>query len=285
MKKITSIISFFLFALCINAQEIPAAFEGEIVYETYENYSDYMLKMPHSIFFNGVHKIRMIVKGDKVHIMDETTGCHTMADAGSNRFIHYCDHTSSGLDYSADFESQLVLLPRDITYSNFTAKLKANTIALTGDTTEILGHKCAVYQGEMERDMSMIQKYEIKAHVATDIPISKGYSYGIQGLDVPGMPLKWIFKYDGGHVGMGVGELSYYIETDITEIIPRTVEDSEFEIPAEYKIQKYNGRNPMSLMKYYKGIKKVLVKTGIKGGENQEKTTGVHYKTNDEWDF
>ena len=285
MKKITSIISLLLIALCINAQGIPQTFEGEVVYETYENYSDYMLKMANSRVFNGVHKIRMIVKGDKIHIIDETTGCHTMADAYNNQFVHYCDHTKSGLDYSADFESQLVLLPSDITYSNFTAKLNSNTIRITGDTTNILGHKCAVYQGEIERDMSMIQKYNIKAHVATDLPISNGYRYSLQGLDVPGMPLKWVFKYDGGHVGMGVGELSYYIETDITEIIPRQVEDDEFEIPADYKIQKYNGKNPMSLMKYYSSIKKNLIKLGIKGGDNSEKTTGVHYKTNDEWDF
>ena len=32
-------------------------FEGEITFETYENYSDYILRTGNSIYFNGVHKI------------------------------------------------------------------------------------------------------------------------------------------------------------------------------------------------------------------------------------
>ena len=28
--------------------------------------------MPNSIYFDGVHKIRIIVKGDKMHLIDET---------------------------------------------------------------------------------------------------------------------------------------------------------------------------------------------------------------------
>lgn len=285
MKKLFIITCMLFLTISAKSQETAATFEGEIAYETFETYSDYLLEMPHSIYFNGVHKIRMVVKGSKIHITDETTGCHIVGDSNSKQFVHFCDHTKSGLDYSADYESQLVLASRDITYSNFTSKLNSNTISHTNDTTEILGHKCAVYQGAMERDMSMIQKYEVKAHVATDIPISDGYKYGLQGLELPGMPLKWTYKYDGGHVGMGVGELSFYIESDITDIKPRQVDDSEFNIPAEYKIKTYNGRNPMGLMNYYKSIKKGLIKQGIKGGDNSEKSTGVHYKTNDEWDF
>lgn len=263
---------------------INNAFEGEIVYETYENYSEYILKMPNSICFNGVHKIRLIVKGGKMHVIDETTSCHTISDDNNKVFTHYCDHTKKGMDYSKNIESQLMLKPSDITYNNFTSRVKSNTFAKKEKTTTILDHECALYEGRMVRDMSMEQTYDIKAYVSSDIPAPTGYNYNLYGLDIPNIALKWILKYDGGHVGYGVGELSYYIEADVIEINPRAVNDDEFVVPSNYKISK-SSSNPFSLMKYYKGVKKALVELGIKGEDQSQKTTGVHYKTNGKWDF
>lgn len=268
----------------IEYQTVDNAFEGEIVYETYENYSEYVLKMPNSIYFNGVHKVRLIVKGGKLHVIDETTGCHSVSDDDNKTFVHYCDHTKKGIDYSKNIESQLTLKPGDITYNNFTSRVKSNTFAKKEKTVTILEHECTLYEGRMVRDMSMEQTYDIKAYVSSDIPASSGYNYSISGLNIPNIALKWILKYDGGHVGFGVGELSFYIEADVIEIKPRTVNDDEFSVPNDYKISK-SSSNPMSLMNYYKGVKKALVKLGIKGGDIKQKTSGVHYKTDGEWDF
>ena len=78
MKKLFLSVMLLALAVAGKAQETP--FEGEIVYETYENYSDYILKMPNSIYFNGVHKVRLILKGDWMHMIDETTGCHIIVN-------------------------------------------------------------------------------------------------------------------------------------------------------------------------------------------------------------
>lgn len=48
-------------------------FEGEIIYETFENYSDWIRKMANSVYVDGVHKMRLLVKGNKMHLIDETT--------------------------------------------------------------------------------------------------------------------------------------------------------------------------------------------------------------------
>lgn len=268
----------------ITEKTVGNAFEGEIVYETYENYSEYILKMPNSICFNGVHKIRLIVKGGKLHVIDETTGCHSVSNDDNKTFVHYCDHTKKGMDYSKNIESQLMLKPGDITYNNFTSHVKSNTFTKKEKTAIILGHECALYEGCMVRDMSMDQTYDIKAYVSSDIPASSGYNYNIYGLDIPNIALKWILKYDGGHVGFGVGELSFYIEADVIEIKPRTVDNDEFVVPGDYKISK-SSSNPMALMNYYKGVKKALVKLGIKAKDLDQKTSGVHYKTDGQWDF
>ena len=58
-------------------------FEGELEIETYENYSEYLQRMGNSLYFNGVHKLKIILKGSKVHVIDETTGCHVIANDGN----------------------------------------------------------------------------------------------------------------------------------------------------------------------------------------------------------
>ena len=295
-------------------------FEGEIIYETYENYSDYILKMSNSIYFNGVHKIRLIVKGDKMHMIDETTGCHIIADNAAaqaimgvqnskqvkggvfgllsnlskNRknnscsYVHFCDHTKSGLDMSDSPGTMYFLNPGEMTYADGTkAPLTENTFTRTTDSKNILGQDCPLYAGKITRNMGgMSQSYDVKAWVSNEMGASGGYKWNLYGLDIPGIALKWAMKYDGGHVSvMSVGELSYYIEADVVEIKPRTVSDDEFNIPADYKIKTGGSSNAFKMLGYYKAVKKELVKRGIKGGDNSQKTTGVHFKTDEEWDF
>lgn len=284
MKKFFSLL---LGALCLSAVELKAQepFEGELVYETYENYSDYILKMANSIYFNGVHKMRLIVKGDKVHVIDETTGAHVQTDAAAKTFMHYFTPTKTGIDMTSNVESQLVLINRDINYSKTVGKLKEYTFAPTGRKVEILGHQCVVNEGRILRVMGgMDQTYDAKAYTAEDLVAPSGLYFALMGLELKNVPLKWLWKYDGGHVGFGVGELSMYQECDVVEIIPREVKDEEFALPTDYSITK-KAMNAFALMKYYSGVRKQMEAAGIKGGENSEKTTGVHFKTEGEWGF
>lgn len=318
MKRLFFAAMLLCFALIANAQE-KTPFEGEIVYETYENYSDYILKMPNSIYFNGVHKVRLILKGDWMHMIDETTGCHiivnnaaakaimeaqgkkktrgtigslsTLSKNRSNNscsYVHFCDHTKTGLDMSDAPGTQYMLGSCEISYANGSkAPLIKNTFAKTNESMNVLNQICPLYAGQIVRDMGgMNQTYDIKAWVSEQLIAPEGYKWNLYGLDVPGIALKWAMKYDGGHVSvMSVGELSFYIEADVVEVNPRTVSDEEFNIPEGYKIKSGGTSNAFKLMGYYKSVKSELVKLGIKGGDNSQKTTGVHYKNDGEWDF
>lgn len=292
-----------------------ASFEGEIVYETYENYSDYILKTGSSIYFNGVHRIRLIIKGHWMHMIDETTGCHiivndaaakaimakldkkqkmsliTLAESQSNNtysYVHFCDHTKSGLDMSDAPGTQYFLHPGEMTYATGQkAPMMKYTFAKTDDKKMIMNQECPLYAGQIVRDMGgMPQTYDVKAWVSDRLKAAEGYKWNLYGLDIPGIALKWVMKYDGGHVsGFGVGELSYYIEADVVEITPRQVQDEEFNIPAGYKIAAGGTSDAFKMYGYYNKVMKELVKRGIKGGDNSQKTTGVHFKTDEEWDF
>lgn len=299
------------------AADLPAgaSFEGEIVYETFENYSDYILKMGNSIYFNGVHKIRLIIKNNWMHMIDETTGCHiivndakaqaimaklnkknnislaTLAESRSNNsysYVHFCDHTKSGLDMSDAPGTQYFLSPEETSYATGQkAPIVTNTFAKTEEAKNIMDQDCPLYAGQIVRDMGgMNQTYDVKAWVNESLVAPAGYKWNLYGLDIPAIALKWVMRYDGGHISMAnVGELSYYIEADVTSITPRPVDDSEFDIPAGYKIKAGGSSDAFKMMSYYNGVRKELVKRGIKGGDNSQKTSGVHYKTDGEWDF
>lgn len=297
-------IFVFVFGALFAKAQGNKPFEGEIELETYENYSDYIKKMPNSIYFDGVHKLRLIVKGDKMHLIDETTKCHTIVNAAianpilegkmdkksmgqtSNGYIHFCDYTKTGMDFSKNSAMMCALGQIDLTYPDGSkAELIKNTFAETSTVQTILDKKCKLYEGDIDHKMGgMDQKYHVKAYVS-DLIAPNGFKFAFYGLNTHGIPMKCAMKYDGGHVSvMSIGELSIYVEMDVTKIISREVSDDEFAVPANYKISP-NSTNAFALMKYYKSVKKELVKLGIKGGAKSEKSTGVHYKTDGEWDF
>ena len=68
---------------------------------------------------------------------------------------------------------------------------------------------------------------------------------------------------------------------NVTKITPRQVSDDEFIVPSNYKIT----NKLIASFKYFKSIKKELEKRGVKEVDKSENSTGVHYKTDEEWDY
>lgn len=289
IKKILCAMAMICICTGANAQEFVTedasnVFEGEICYETFETYSEWINKMPNSVYVDGVHKMRLIVKGNKMHLIDETTHCHTVVNGAHT---HYCDITKTGFSMDT-YDFLLAAAPRTLDYGaqGQTATLTANTFAQTDQTMTILDKECTLWQGDVIHNMGgMSQKYACHAY-CTDIPVPYAYQIHLLGMPLQTLATKWIVKYDGGSVAvMGVGELSYYQEGDVTSITPRAVSDAEFVLPASYKITKGSIKNVFAMVAYYKGVKKALEKAGIKGDDKSAKSTGVHFKTQDEWDF
>ena len=293
MKKILLPLVCFLFCLTSgNAQE-EKLFEGEIVYETFEHYSDALKNQFNFSFSDGVHKIRLIIKGSKMHMIDETTHIHAIADDAGPSYTEYCEWTKKGFVRRKDLiDVQLMLSSRDLRVDLgfndiMILPLLSNSFSKKTITKTILDTPCTLYEGDICRKVGNEQTYSIKAYVS-NLSAPAGYKYNLNGLEIPGIALQWRIKLDFGHVKGVVGfvkggEHSMYIEADVTEIKPRKVDDEEFEIPSDYNI--INANKAFAVLKYQSEVKKQLKKQGIIGGNNQEKTTGVHYKTDEEWEF
>ncbi len=289
MKKII-VLLVNVFSIVAFAQEKP--FEGEIVYETFEHVSDFIKNSSNFSYFNGVHKIRLILKGDKMHMIDETTKIHSIADGAVPLYTEYCELTQKGM-YRDDrsIEVQRILAPRDIYSFGDLCRLVSNTFSQKDEEKTILDHPCKLYEGDICRNMMDDQTYSIKAYVS-DIVAPAGYKWNLLGLEIPGIALKWRMKLNIGHIStylMKGGEISIYTEADVVKIIPREVSDEEFVVPSNYKI--VSGMNGFATLRYQKEVKKKLKAQGILGengdivGDNSNKTTGVHYQTDEEWDF
>ena len=169
----------------------------------------------------------------------------------------------------------------------------------------ILGHNCSLYEGTIttttysehealgeKHEIVINQTQAIKAYVAEDMVAPEAMKKLIPGFEVDGMVLQWRIKSIIG--AEGDHDSGHYAEFDVTELIPRQVEDIEFDIPKGIQTIKMdipdevNGVGDVENMlkfaaeleKYMKELEKRKV-----GAENSMKTTGVHYKTEGEWDF
>lgn len=215
----------------------PTQFEGEILYETYERYSDKVMEQNGSVYVNGVHKYQLIVKGSKMHCIDLTTKYHILYDSSQKQVRSYSEHTNTGVDISHPFMfNQIWLLkPGNINASLgpavYSAELTSNTFAPTETTKTILGHQCTLSKGRIVRkdNSSQTITYDVQAYTANDLIATSGYSYNVYGLDIQNIALKWIMN---NVIDSSYGDLQTYIEADVTQITPRTVDDSELDVPA-----------------------------------------------------
>lgn len=285
MKKTLAFALALLLSQAVNitAQDSSTPFEGEIHLTSFANYCDYINKSGLVAGGNGIHRQKLVLKGDKGKLIDETTGIITIWDIPAGQYVTFIDDLKKGLSYEKNIDAILVLAPRDTRiYDKFDQKLTSNTIADTGEKQEINGHACNEIKGTVVREQGGMQsKYGIKAYYDPSIIMPPALIGATYGLEIPGMPMKWSHSYDGGHVPMA-GELSYFMEVTVDEIIPRAVNDNEFTVPA-YKMTKTS--NPMSMMGYLKNANKHATKKIEEDKKAGNQDAYSSFKTTDEWDY
>lgn len=282
------------------AQEAKIPFEGEIHFTTFANYCDYINNSGMMPGGNGIHRQTLILKGDKGKLIDNTAGTTAVWDMSTGDYVTFVEDLKKGLAYKDNIDAILSLAPRDTKiYGKYLQKLLSNTIALTGEGSEVEGRPCVELKGTIVREQGgMESKYGIKAYCDTTIVMPRGCEAAIYGLSLPGLPMKWSYKYDGGRVPM-VGELSAYWESAVTEVIPREVSDSEFARPSSEKPKKgkpvdpnlltgykmTTTSNPMSMMGYFKAVNKNAQARIEKERQNGEQEGYDDFQTSGEWEF
>ena len=299
MLRIVMLLGCMMYYTSMNAQEKP--FEGEIITESFfQTMGDQQLG---NMLGNGVHIGQAKVKGCKIHSVDMIGDIHTISDACSEICVEFIPAINLGMDFS------------DIMKKSDKQIVKNNTVSKKSERKKILGHDCVLYEGKIvlayiseyevmgeKSTIEVVSTEEIKCYVAEDIIAPEAMNISIPGFKCKGMPLQWRIKTI---VGTGDSHDSgSYSEHDVIKITPCQISDKEFDIPKGMEILKMDYSNLMAGMNTTDDISdmldsiKKLKKEGNKlelwnqeyakrkvGAENSRKTTGVHYKTEGEWDF
>ena len=305
MKKL-----FLLWLWCmtgstmINAQNNP--FEGEIVYECFEQHPDLgwkpKKKTPNPN--NGVHRYKCLMKGSKIHVIDETTGVHRIMDTETEQNVHFIPTAKMGIDYekAAGTEHDYGMYP-------FGANPTGNTYKKKESTQTILNHPCTLYEGHIKGenfkrytvpifnqvitiDATTTIKGNVKAYESNNIIAPTCCKALFQGVDVKNVPLKLILKIDKATTNSSSSQVvsqSTYLEFDAVQVTPRIIDDNEFEVPFTYDIfaeklnWEYFSSSNMKALKRFRKFSDEFEKH--KAADDSQKSTGVHYRTGEEWNF
>lgn len=256
--------------ICLGSKA-QTTFEGELHYRNFENYSRNARMFTGGEFYNGARNLRIILKEGKALIIDETLNVYRLALPEKEEMIVFSPLTKSGIIKSLYIDEDTIK-----------AELNAVGASLSSSMKKYKDKECLVYKGEIKPSDSNYNNsslYEVWCSKEYLIP-SYMNSIILQKIKIPYIPVKWTFEKHGKQPIFGKTDV--FIASELMDIIPRRVEDSEFDIPKGYKYITTDSQ--MKLAGFYKDVCKILRKQNKYPGD-ADADTEVTYKIDDEWDF
>lgn len=272
---------FVLFVgMNISAQ---TTFEGEITYRNFENHSKTVRKFSKGMAYNGARDMKVIMKGDRMLIIDESMHLSMLLLPDEEEVVIYNDLLKRGLrcSYNNFVQSNLSQYGDKSYLAGITIK---NNVKETGETKTIKGEECGLAKGQIIStvDGSGIKPtvHDMEVWCSKKYKISPTYKYFVNGLNVSGIAVKYTIN-SHGKVPL-FGSMDSFIAAEVKEITPRKVEDSELEAPAGYEYKETDSPNKM--LGIYGDTSKYLKKNNMYPTD-ADKDTEVTYKIDEEWDF
>lgn len=277
MKKIITLLMILLTVGSISADK----FEGVLKYRNFENHSKAVRNLSKGMAYNGARDMELLLKGNKILIKDMSMHYHVLIDPDAGSVVIFNDYIKKGLksNYKKYAEQYLSGLTPKVTVEGQT---KDFNIRETGESQTINDMKCNRYAGKLTVGVKGLKPVETDVDVwyAADIEVDPIIGAFLNGLPVPGIPVKLTVDQQGS-VPI-IGKMNSYIASELHSIEARPVEDSEFEIPADYEIKVTD--SPFKMLSLYGQTTKYLKKNNMYPGA-ADKDSEVTYKIEEEWDF
>lgn len=279
MKTIVSYLILLLFSVSISAQTV---FEGEINYRNFENNSKSVRSLSKGMAYNGARNVKVLVKGNKLHIIDESMHLNTLLLPDEGYAIVYNDLLKRGLKCSFLGYVQTYMSaygPKTYTpgqTKNYQVKQLEETKTFNDET-------CEIHKGQLITSVSGSSNpatTNIEVWCSTKYTVDPVYQYYLYGIDVPGIAMKWTIDYQAKIPF--VGKMSSYVASEVKSIIPRAIDDSEMQIPSDYELKETD--SAFKMLGIYGDTKKYLKKNKMYPGD-ADADTEVTYKIEEEWDF
>lgn len=245
-----------------NAQEY---FEGTLKARSYEKHSNIVVKFSKGMLVNGARDAEMHIKGKKLAVVDKTVNVHT---------IYNLEEQS--LYFLFPYIKKAIQMPT----SHF-AKMTANNATPTPTDVykTISGQKCRLYTAEKIENIGGGGTTKIKnqVYLCEDLQVDPALAPFVTPTGLPYLGIKYIIDSNSR---AGIMTMDSHTAYEVKEVIPCSVDESLFEVPADYEI--VDGTSNSKMLGVYSENNKVMKKMK-KGKPETEKE--ITFDINEEWDF
>lgn len=231
--------------------------------------------------YNGAYTSTTIIKGNKTCVKNSSINTVTITypENGKVKTVCYFPYIKKGYygydDPAAEQNKQQAQF------------IQKGEVEKTGETMDIMGHKCDVYKVKYENvvdsagtKMSNVMHNEYA--ICQDSSLSAYTGVVIPGLH--GAPLKFTTNVVSQISNKMLNvDTRISLSSVITSITPRSVADSEFEVPADIKLVDIS-KKPKEYYKLYAENTNYLKKAGlwIDPAKNEDK---IYDNLSEDWDY
>lgn len=250
-------------------------FEGALLYRSYEHHSAVVRKFSQGRAYNGERTIRVTLRGNSAHIVDESMHLHTIINANANTVFVYSDLTNEGISAGKDF-IHTYLSMQDPDY-NTPEMPKSSTLAIENQKTTYKGDLCNILKGTV----SIGKNAETDAELwySNNLLANKAYKYFLYGLPPKGIVRRGIYN-NVGRIPL-LGKAQTITALELVALKEYRVSDSEMKPPSTIRLERMEKSSQLTDL--YKANTKELKRQKIYPKISKRKE--IKHLLNNQWDF
>ncbi len=250
-------------------------FEGSLLYRSYEHHSAVVKKFSQGRAYNGERTVRVTLKGNSAHIIDESMHLHTIVNANSNTVFVYSDLTNEGISAGMDFIHSYLSM-QDPDYS--TPEMpKSSTLAIDKQQATYKGDICSILKGNVSIGDNGGTDAEL--WYSNNLLANKAYKYLLYGLPTKGIVRRGIYN-NAVRIPL-LGKAQTITALELVAIKEFRVPDSEMKPPSTIRLKRMEKSSQLTNL--YKSNTKELKKQKIYPKISKGKE--IKYQLNKQWDF
>ena len=264
-------------AKAVSSNARTHTFEGVLMYRNYEHHSAIVRKFSGGQAYNGERSIRVTLRGNSVHIVDESMHIHTIIKPDEDKYYIFSDVSKQGFVAKASEILPKFFSGLDPNVEASGSTPKSSTLKSTSRQETYKGDRCKVYEGQLAVEESFLN--DVEMWYSDRLLANKSYRYVFSGLPVPGIVRKGIIT-QSGKIPL-LGNMKSTTATELVALTERKVAPSEMTPPSNITIAPYT--KDTRLYSFYKQSSKALKKAKLY--PEKMNTKEVDYAIRSNWDF
>lgn len=208
------------------ARKSRGTFEGDLYYTTHEFYNKVLRTFSQGTIYNGIHRQKVTLKGNQMHVHDLTSEIHTLILPAKNVVYYYSELTSTGFEMSLDSLRKTDILGDAKSINGFDRTHNATTVL---EGLEFRGDKCNAVN--VSTSLGDFQHNRAQVWIADNYRVPDVYSHFIMGYKGAGLIKKYLIA-SNQVLPFLLGQGKTLISGSLTKIEPRCVAASEMTPPS-----------------------------------------------------